>query len=135
MVDYYRILGVSKNASQEEIKKAFRKLAHKYHPDKAGGDEKKFKEINEAYQVLSNKEKRAQYDQFGTTFDQTSAGTSGFSWQDFTRQASGFGPQDFEFEDLDLTPGPKEAELNAVMILKKKWLSILEKQFLALKRQ
>lgn len=66
--DYYKILGVSKNATEEEIKKAFRKLAHQYHPDKAGGDEKKFKEVNEAYQVLSSKEKRAQYDQFGQTF-------------------------------------------------------------------
>ncbi|RJQ24954.1 molecular chaperone DnaJ [Candidatus Parcubacteria bacterium] len=67
--DYYKILGVSKNASEEEIKKAFRKLAHQHHPDKSGGDEQKFKEINEAYQVLSSKEKRSQYDQFGQTFD------------------------------------------------------------------
>ena len=66
--DYYNILGVEKNASQEDIKRAFHKLAHKYHPDK-GGDEKKFKEINEAYQVLSDKSKREQYDQFGRTFD------------------------------------------------------------------
>ncbi len=66
--DYYEILGVSKDASQEEIKKAFHKLAHKYHPDK-GGDAEKFKEINEAYQVLGNKEKRAQYDRFGSTFE------------------------------------------------------------------
>jgi len=65
-MDYYEILGVAKTATQEEIKKAFHKLAHKYHPDK-GGDERKFKEINEAYQVLSDKEKRAQYDRFGTT--------------------------------------------------------------------
>src|SRR4030043_1635977 len=67
--DYYNILGVSKSASDDEIKKAYRKLAHKYHPDKSGGDEKKFKEINEAYQVLSDKTKRQQYDQFGRTFD------------------------------------------------------------------
>ena len=66
MKDYYIILGVQKTASEEEIKKAYRKLAHQYHPDKAGGDEKKFKEINEAYQVLSDKTKRAQYDRFGT---------------------------------------------------------------------
>ncbi|MGC8776053.1 MAG: molecular chaperone DnaJ [Minisyncoccia bacterium] len=64
--DYYKILGVSKNASDEEIKKAYRKLAHQYHPDKPGGDEKKFKEINEAYQVLSDKQKRKLYDQYGT---------------------------------------------------------------------
>ena len=62
MKDYYTILGVEKNASQEEIQKAFRKLAHKYHPDKKDGDVNKFKEANEAYQVLGNKEKRARYD-------------------------------------------------------------------------
>jgi len=67
MKDYYKILGINKAASDEEVKKAFRKLAHRYHPDK-GGDEKKFKEINEAYQVLSNKEKRNQYDRFGQVF-------------------------------------------------------------------
>jgi molecular chaperone DnaJ len=64
--DYYNILGVQKGASEEEIKKAYRKLAHQYHPDKAGGNEAKFKEINEAYQVLSDKSKRAQYDRFGS---------------------------------------------------------------------
>ena len=69
MNDYYEILGVPRNSSEEDIKKAFRKLAHKYHPDKAGGDEKKFKEINEAYQVLSDKNKRSQYDRFGRTFN------------------------------------------------------------------
>lgn len=68
MADYYKILGVNRSASEEEIKKAFRRLAHQYHPDKAGGDEKKFKEVNEAYQVLSDKEKRAQYDRFGQVF-------------------------------------------------------------------
>jgi len=67
MKDYYKILGVPRGASEEEIKKAYRKLAHQYHPDKQGGDEKKFKEINEAYQVLSDRKKRAQYDRFGTT--------------------------------------------------------------------
>ncbi len=64
--DYYKVLGVNKNASPEEIKRAYRRLAHQFHPDKAGGDEKKFKEINEAYQILSDKRKREQYDQFGT---------------------------------------------------------------------
>lgn len=66
MKDYYSILGVQKTASEDDIKKAYRKLAHQYHPDKAGGDEAKFKEINEAYQVLSDKNKRTQYDRFGT---------------------------------------------------------------------
>ena len=63
--DYYKTLGVSKNATPEEIKKAFRKLARTHHPD-AGGDEAKFKEINEAYEVLSDEKKRQMYDQYGT---------------------------------------------------------------------
>jgi putative flippase GtrA len=63
--DYYKILGVDRNASEEEIKRAYRELAHKYHPDKQDGDEKKFKEINEAYEVLSNKQKREFYDKYG----------------------------------------------------------------------
>lgn len=77
--DYYKILGVEKNASQDEIKKAFRKKAHEYHPDKSTGDEVKFKEANEAYQVLGNEKKRAQYDQFGSTFQNGQAGGGGFS--------------------------------------------------------
>ena len=68
-MDYYKILGINKNASEEEIKKAFRKLAHQHHPDKKSGDEKKFKEINEAYQILSDNQKRAQYDRFGKVFN------------------------------------------------------------------
>lgn len=63
--DYYEVLGVSKDASADEIKKAFRKLAVKYHPDKDGGDETKFKEANEAYEVLKDAQKRQRYDQFG----------------------------------------------------------------------
>ncbi len=89
MKDYYKTLGVSENASQEEIKKAFHRLAHKHHPHK-GGDEKKFKEINEAYQILSDKNKRAQYDQFGSVPE-----GQGFNWQDFS---SGF--DDFDFGDI-----------------------------------
>ena len=60
--DYYEVLGISKNASEDEVKKAFRKLAVKYHPDKEGGSEEKFKEINEAYEVLKDKQKRQRYD-------------------------------------------------------------------------
>ena len=66
--DYYEVLGISKNADEGEIKKAYRKLALKYHPDKNQGDadaEDKFKEAAEAYEVLSNSEKKAQYDRFG----------------------------------------------------------------------
>ena len=95
--DYYNILGVSKDASDDEIKKAYRKLAHKFHPDKSGGDEARFKEVNEAYQVLSDKEKRSQYDQYGQTFEQAQSqgGFSGFEgFRDFSSFAEGF---DFNF--------------------------------------
>ncbi len=104
--NYYDILGVSKGASDDEIKKAYRKAAHQHHPDKSTGNEAKFKEINEAYQVLSDKTKRAQYDQFGQTFNQGQGGSSagggqGFSGFDFSGfdfgQAGGnFGGSDFE---------------------------------------
>lgn len=96
--DYYKILGVSQNASQDEIKRAFRELAHKYHPDKNNGNAEKFKEINEAYQVLSDPEKRQQYDQFGATFEQAQA-QGGFSGFDGFRDFSGFA-QGFDFSDL-----------------------------------
>lgn len=107
--DYYDILGVSKGASQDEIKRAFRKMAHQYHPDKAGGNEAKFKEINEAYQVLSNSEKRSQYDQYGQTFEQAQrqGGFGGYSWQDFARQgggpfSGGFRTENVEFDFGDI---------------------------------
>ncbi len=95
----YDILGVNKSSSDDEIKKAFRKAAHKYHPDKEGGDENKFKEINEAYQILSNKEKRAQYDQFGQTFNGASGGPGGgggFDFSQFKQQAQN-GSFEFNF--------------------------------------
>lgn len=102
MKDYYEVLGVSKNASADDIKKAYRKLAHQFHPDKTGGDEAKFKEVNEAYQVLSNAEKRAQYDQFGHAgFNGGGAGgQSGFygapgGWQ-WNVNGNGFNPEDLE---------------------------------------
>lgn len=92
--DYYASLGLQKGASDEEIKRAFRKLAIKYHPDKNQGDkeaEDKFKEINEAYQVLSDPEKKARYDQFGTAdFDGSGFGSGGFGGFDFS-DMGGFG--------------------------------------------
>lgn len=94
MKDYYKTLGINKDASQDDIKKAFRKLARKYHPDLNPGDkssEEKFKEINEAYAVLSDAEKRTQYDTGGTTFEQF-GGPEGF--RGFT------GGQTFDYSDI-----------------------------------
>jgi len=87
--DYYKILGIGKNASKDEIKQAYRRLAQQFHPDKTGGDDKKFKEINEAYSVLSDDRKRQQYDQFGTVFE----GAQGAQGWDFSGQG-------INFEDL-----------------------------------
>ena len=100
--DYYEILGVSRTASPAEIKQAFRKLAHQHHPDKHGGDEQKFKEINAAYQVLSNPEKRRQYDQFGPAFEQ-GHGQPGFDFNDFASAfGGGRGGQNFSFDFGDV---------------------------------
>jgi len=102
--DYYKILGVEKSATEEEIKKSFRKLAHKFHPDKKTGDEAKFKEVNEAYQVLSNKEKRQKYDQFGSNFEQQGGFGGGAGWEDFMNASRGGGQSDggfqFDFGDI-----------------------------------
>lgn len=87
--DYYQVLGVDKKASADEIRRAFRRLAQEHHPDK-GGDAEKFKEINEAYQILSDDKKRAQYDQFGAAFDGAGAGPGGFNWGDFSQGFGGF---------------------------------------------
>jgi molecular chaperone DnaJ len=101
--DYYETLGVNKGASKDEIKKAFYKLAHKYHPDKKGGNEGKFKEVNEAYQVLSDDAKRSKYDQFGSGFENMGGGHShggqgGFEGYDF----SGFQNGNMEFDLNDI---------------------------------
>lgn len=90
--DYYKVLGVAKNASSDEIKRAYRRLAQEHHPDK-GGNQEKFKEVNEAYQVLSDPQKKGQYDQFGTTFEQAQArgGAHGFEgFRDFSSFAEAF---------------------------------------------
>ncbi len=92
--DYYEVLGVSKDASADEIKKAFRKAAVKHHPDKEGGDETKFKEIGEAYEVLKDAQKRQRYDQFGHAGVGGSAGGGGNPFDGFSSQ--GF---DFNFGD------------------------------------
>ncbi len=115
MNDYYKILGVEKNASQDDIKKAFRKLAHEHHPDKNKGNDasaKKFKEASEAYSTLSDATKRAQYDRFGSSgpgaggqgpFGGAGQGFGGFDFSQFTQQG-GFSQngQSFEFDLNDL---------------------------------
>lgn len=108
MADYYDILGVDRGASADEIKKAFRKQAHKYHPDKGGGDEKKFKEANEAYQVLSDAEKRRKYDQYGQGFHDNGApsgaggGFEGFDFGNFSQGGFNFSGGGFDdiFSDI-----------------------------------
>lgn len=91
--DFYSTLGVSKDATQAEIKKAYYKLAHQHHPHK-GGDEKKMKEVNEAYQVLGSEDKRKQYDQFGQTFNQAGGmGGQGYNAQGFADFAQNFSGQ------------------------------------------
>lgn len=87
--DYYTTLGVPRTASQDEIKKAYRKLAHEHHPDKKGGDEAKFKEVNEAYQVLSDPKKKSSYDNFGFAYNEGGFGNG-----------QGFGGQGFDYSDL-----------------------------------
>ncbi len=102
--DYYKILGLDKNASADDVKKAFKKAAMTHHPDRPGGNEAKFKEINEAHQVLSDAEKRKRYDQFGSDFEQQGGFGGGMNWEDVMRQARGQGGQnqDFGFDFGDL---------------------------------
>jgi len=95
--DYYKILGIDKKASKTDIKKAFHKLAHKYHPDKANGDEAKFKEASEAYSILSDERKRSEYDIYGQSFGGNGAPQGGFGG------FGGFGQQggmEFDLGDI-----------------------------------
>ncbi len=101
--DYYETLGVEKSASKDEIKKAFRKLAGQYHPDKQTGDEAKFKEISEAYSVLSDEKKRAEYDAYGNSYSGGGGGGQGFggfNWADFQQAAGGQGGFEFDLGDM-----------------------------------
>lgn len=113
MKDYYKILGVEKNASKDDIKKAFRKLAHEHHPDKNQGNDAKFKEINEAYTTLSDDGKRQQYDTFGSAgpgfgggqggyTSSQGFGGAGFDFSQFARQYQGQNGQSFEFDLGDI---------------------------------
>ena len=97
--DYYKILGVDKNSTKEEIKKAYKKLAKKYHPDlnKDSSSADKFKEINEAAAVLGDDQKRDKYDRFGTTAEQFSGGFQGFDFSDFMSDVGGSG---FDFDNI-----------------------------------
>ena len=109
--DYYEVLGVSRNADEAQIKKAYRKLAKKYHPDTNAGDadaEQKFKEVTEAYTVLSDKEKRKLYDQFGhAAFDQTAGagagagGADGGFWRTYGGPGGGYQEYHFEGGNMD----------------------------------
>jgi curved DNA-binding protein len=108
--DYYKILGVDRNADADEIKSAYRKLALKHHPDRNPGDksaEEKFKDINEAYQVLSDPEKRAHYDQLGSAYSnwQQRGAPGGFNWGEWTRGAPGGMHVEFEGNLDDLFSG------------------------------
>lgn len=99
--DYYNLLGVPRTATQEDIKKAYRKLAHQYHPDKQGGDDIKFKEINEAYQVLSDPKKRSNYDNFGYAYNEGGFQSGGYENFDFGNLWEMFGGrQKGGFEDI-----------------------------------
>ncbi len=100
--DYYEVLGIGREATKDEIKKAFHKLAHKYHPDKGGGDTEKFKEVSEAYSVLGDEKKRAEYDSYGRTFG-GGAGFGGFSSGpgfDFSQFQDAFRQGGFDIGDI-----------------------------------
>lgn len=122
--DYYAILGVSRNANEAEIKKAYRKMAAKYHPDKPTGDEAKFKEISEAYETLSDSEKRAMYDQFGSDYGQRhTSGFGGFEGQGpdfsdiFGSMFGGGGAQGFDGFGGQRQARPQKGEDQSVAVM------------------
>ena len=134
--DYYEVLGVTKNASESDIKKAYRKAAMKYHPDKFANSsdaekkdaEEKFKEINEAYEILSDAQKKAAYDQYGhVAFENGASGAGAGGFGGF----SGFGNgQGFDFEDLGDIFGSffvavEEAEVKVQKLIKEKIYDII----------
>lgn len=97
--NYYDVLGIDKKATAEDIKKAFRKLAQKHHPDK-GGDEAKFKEITEAYSILADEKRRREYDSYGQTFAGGGAGPAGFDFSGFQQGFQNGQFSEFDFSDL-----------------------------------
>lgn len=105
--DYYNILGVARNASADEVRKTYRKLAMKYHPDRNPGDkasEDRFKDINEAYQVLSDKEKRARYDQLGSAYSswqQRGGSPNDFNWGDWFDRGGSAGSTRVSVDDIN----------------------------------
>ena len=96
--DYYKVLGITRSSNSDEIKKAYRKLAHQYHPDKETGDESKFKEISEAYAVLSDEKKRSEYDAYGRTFNGAGGGARGGF--DFNGFSGSYGETEFDLNDI-----------------------------------
>jgi len=102
MKDYYTILGLEKGASKDEVKKAFRKKASEYHPDKKTGNEEKYKEVTEAYAVLGDEKKKAEYDTYGQSFAGGGGGGQGFGGFDFSGFQQGGGGQGFEFDLNDV---------------------------------
>ena len=147
--DYYEVLGVDKNADEATIKKAYRKLAKKYHPDANPGDEEaatKFKEASEAYAVLSDADKRRQYDQFGhAAFDGGAGGSGGFDFNNFDFGdifgGSGFGDilatysvaVDVEALAMDQDVEPT-LEQDSVLLLKRLYLAVRKKLQLTLRK-
>jgi DnaJ-class molecular chaperone len=103
--DYYHILGIPKTADAKAIKAAYRKLAKQHHPDQVGGNEAKFKDINEAYNVLSDPEKRRRYDQFGSNYQQQAGGRSSGGW-------AGSGAGNWQGQDIDIEAFLREMGLH-----------------------